>query len=129
MSVFEKALAVSTEEETTLINAATLANRINRTDDALALWQRAIKVNPWPASYHFELARVRAARSEWDQAIAECRAAVRRNITHLDARRLLIECLLRNNDRAGAKTELDLLLGFDPPEPDTLRRRFEEQAR
>jgi Tfp pilus assembly protein PilF len=129
MAAFEKALAASPEEETTLINAATLARRIGRTEQALSLWKRVLAVNPWPASYRYEMARVRAARSEWDQAIAECRTALRRNFAHLEARRLLVECLLRKKDRASAKAELDVLLGFDPPEPETLRRWFAEQVR
>jgi Flp pilus assembly protein TadD len=129
LAALEKALAVSPDEETTLVNAATLAFRMGRHDDALAYWERALKINPWPSSYHYELARVHAARSQWDKAIAECRTALGRNIAHLDARRLLVECLLRNKDRAGAKTEFDLFLGFEPPHEDVLRQKFAELER
>jgi hypothetical protein len=75
------------------------------------------------------MALVRARRREWDQAIDECRAALRRNCAHLDARRLLIECLLKKGERTPAKKEMDILLGFDPPNADALRRWFAEQAR
>ena len=124
LATFDRALAVSPDEETTLLNAGTLASSLGQFDRALTYWQQVVALNPWPAGYHYEMARVRAGRGEWDEAVRECDAAVRRNVAHLDARRLLIDCLLRAGDRARAEKEVDVLLGFDPPDAEALRGRI-----
>jgi len=127
LAAFDEALAASPDEETTLVNAGTLAVRLGRFDPALAYWTRAIAQNPWPATYHFEMARVRAGRQEWKMAIEECDLALRRNVAHLESRRLLVDCLLRSGEKTRAKGELELLLGFDPPDADAVRRKLREQ--
>jgi Tfp pilus assembly protein PilF len=129
LASFDEALAASPDEETTLINAGTLASRLGRYDDALKYWQRVLASNPWPAAYHYEMGLVRAGRREWAEAIAECRTAVRRNVAHLEARRLLVECLLKMGERTTARKEMDTLFGFDPPNADALRQWFAEHTR
>jgi tetratricopeptide (TPR) repeat protein len=124
LATFDKALAVSPDEETTLVNAGTLATSLGRFDRAVGYWERVLALNPWPAGYHYEMARVRVSRGEWNEAIRECDASVRRNVAHLDARRLLIDSLLQSGDRARAERELDVLLGFDPPDAEALRGRI-----
>ena len=37
-----------------------LATALGRPDDAIAYWERAIRVNPWLPRYHFSLARIHA---------------------------------------------------------------------
>lgn len=120
----QAALERSPEREITLIDAAQLATAMGDLDDAVAYWQRLIRVNPWRSDYHVWLADTQARNADWSSAALSLREALRLNPAHLRARWLLVRVLLRLGDRRQAQAEFDLLMEFDPPDKEALEQWF-----
>jgi tetratricopeptide (TPR) repeat protein len=129
MAAFRKVLAQQPDRETALTGAAFLSARGRKTDDAIALWQRDIALNPWRSEYHAELAAVLFQNRDWRRAALACREALRLNPANQEARKLLVRCELRLQDRDAAQREFQTLLGFDPPDRDELLRWFTPLSR
>jgi tetratricopeptide (TPR) repeat protein len=111
------------------VDAATAAEALNRLDVALALWRRALDVNPWASRYRYQLANLLAIRGEWEVAAEECRTVLRNNPANVQARLLLVAYHAQKGDKDRARTEFDLVLALNPPEPDKLRSWFAEKIR
>jgi Tfp pilus assembly protein PilF len=129
MESYAAALERAPEREQTLQDAALLAEQMGRPDEAIDYWHRVVRVNPWQGFSRYHLARLLAGRRDWDGALTECRAVLRLNPAHQEARKLLIECHLRKGEVEQARAELDVLLASRPDNPDGLRRWFAEQSR
>jgi predicted CXXCH cytochrome family protein len=126
---YERVLKIAPEQETTLFLAANLALTLGRPAAARSYAERAVRVNPWRWEYHFALARVFAQGNEWESAARECREVLKLNATETGARRLLVLCYARQKKKDDAQREFTTLLALRPPQPDELRRWFEEQMR
>jgi tetratricopeptide (TPR) repeat protein len=129
ISAFEAALEGSPNREKSLFGAALTATQLGRADDGLKFWQRAIAMNPWNWEYHDEIAKIYAARQDWKKAAEHCRQAVQLNIAAWDTRKLLVTCLLRLKQKTEAQKEFEILLGYDPPDPEALRLWFGEERK
>jgi Flp pilus assembly protein TadD len=125
----EHALALAPDREESLVYMASFSGLLGRHEDAIATWRRAIVVNPWPAGYHYDLARELTLCQQWHAAEAESRATLERNPFHLEARQLLVASLLQQGDRLAARQEFDRLLALGPPDAVGLRRWFGSQLR
>jgi Flp pilus assembly protein TadD len=123
-ATFQSALRVAPDHERNLEMSAVLAQTLGRRDEALSLLRRAVALNPYCADYHRRLARLHAETGDWPAAGRSARAALRLDISQLEARAILIESLRRSGDRASAEAELRRLLDFDPPNAEALRRVF-----
>jgi tetratricopeptide (TPR) repeat protein len=126
---FDTALKLAPEREITLSYAASLAAEMGKHTDAIALWQRALKVNPWTARSHFELARMFVLRQEWQKAAEEAKIVKELNPFHLEARKLLIICYHQMGDQTQARYEFSHLLELNPPDQESLERWFNQQRR
>jgi tetratricopeptide (TPR) repeat protein len=127
LNAFEAALERAPNREKSLFGAALMATQVGRAEDGLKFWQRAIALNPWNWVYHDEIAKIYADRQEWKNAAEHCRHAVQLNIAAWDTRKLLVKCLLRLRQKTEAQREFEILLGYDPPDPEALRRWFAEE--
>jgi tetratricopeptide (TPR) repeat protein len=124
----EIVLAKAPEQETTLLFAAAVAAALGHGETAISYWRRALAIDPWPATPHFQLAQLLAKRQEWHGAAAECQAALQADPASLETRLLLVMCLVRNGNQARAGAEFDALLALSPPQDrEVLRRWFAEQ--
>jgi Tfp pilus assembly protein PilF len=128
---FDAALARAPRREQTLVSAATLAGQLGLRDKALEYWRRAMAVNPHVAHYDFEVAKLHRDRQEWSLAADACRQGLRLRPFDLDARKLLLQCYVKLQDKDRARSELEIVLGFDLPEPDrkALRDWFADAVR
>jgi len=124
LAAIERALGLAPDRETALAAAAFLANRAGRPDQAIAFWRRAIAVDPWRSNYHAALAGSLARAGRWSEAADEARAALKLNPASIPARMDLIQCVLRTGSPERAEAEFAILLEFQPPDPDGLRRWF-----
>jgi predicted CXXCH cytochrome family protein len=120
----EAILAQIPEREWALALAGWAAAGSGKRDEAIGYWQRVIAVNPYLAIYHLELARLLVERRDWSAGLASAREALRFNPTHLDARRLALRSLYGLKRRDDARRELEILLGFIPPDAQALRRQY-----
>src|SRR5262249_33574298 len=109
--------------------AALMAGQTGRVNEAIEFWTRAIALNPWNWEYHDELAKLHADRQEWKQAAEQCQQALKLNMASWETRRLLVKCLLHLGEKTKAGNELEILLGFEPPDPEALRRWFAEESK
>ncbi len=129
LDTFELALHRDPHQEKSLFGAALMAARMGRNERAIQFWVQAIALNPWNWEYHDELAKLYAAQQEWKLAADQCEEAMRLNIASWDTRKLLVQSLLRAGEKDRARKEFEILLGFEPPDPQALRRWFEEESR
>ncbi len=129
LDTFELVLHRDPNREKSLFGAALMAARMGRNERAIQFWVQAIALNPWNWEYHDELAKLYAAKEEWKLAAEQCEKALGLNIASWDSRKLFIQSLLRAGEKDQAKKEFEVLLGFEPPDPQALRRWFEEESR
>jgi tetratricopeptide (TPR) repeat protein len=73
---YEEALALAPDNALTHINLGLLEMDGGRTDEGLALVQRAVALAPEWADTHFWFARALALADRWDEAVPEARLAV-----------------------------------------------------
>jgi tetratricopeptide (TPR) repeat protein len=126
LATLERVLQQAPRRELTLEKAARVAMELGDNELSIAYWRRCIEVNPYSEEAHASLAQCLAFRREWAAAAAEGRAALRLDPFDYRTRMLLINCLVRAGEKEQARAEFDTLLAFHPPDPDGLRRWFDE---
>ena len=124
LAAFRSALDREPGRESALLGAADAAARAGRRDDAIADLRRAIAINPTRWAYHADLASLYFRGRDWPAAAATGREAVRLSPADVATRRLLVRTFLRMGDSQAARSELQTLLGFNPPDRDELIRWF-----
>jgi predicted CXXCH cytochrome family protein len=129
LAAFEAELAQASEREEALISAGSVAAQLGRYEAAVAYWHRALAVNPWSATYHYELARVLLLRQEWPAAAREGEATLRLHPFHREARKLLLVCYLQTKQYEKARDTFDRLLRLSPGEEAALRHEYGPQLR
>ncbi len=128
LEALEAVLARAPTREVALTDAAYVAEALSRYDKAFAYWERALAVNPWDLANQLQMARLCAQRARWGRAAEACRAALRLEPGNVATRRLLITCLIRDGDAAGARSEFDALRAARPDDA-ALARWYEEERR
>ncbi len=128
LAAYKKCLARDPTRQTALEGAAQLASRAGWYKEAVELWKRAVAINPWRSDYHAGLARAALQVRDWTVAAEASRSALRLSPSLLDVRKWLVQCNLHLGNRDAARNELEILLGFDPPDRDALLRRFRSLA-
>ncbi len=129
LAAFRSALSWEPTRESALVEAARLAAKLDRRPDAAAYLKRAVAINPSRSDYHAELALVYFHLSDWTASAAECQRALRLSAASLAVRKLLVQCYLNLGNVQAARSELDTVLGFDPPDRADLLRSFAVQSR
>jgi tetratricopeptide (TPR) repeat protein len=129
LTAMEAALDRAPEHEETLGYAAAIAAQMGRTETAIEYWQRSLRVNPWSARSHYELAKLLVQAGQWPNALIEAGEARALDPFHLENRLLLIECQLARGNRQGAQAEFEEVLRFNPADVDVLKRWFAERTR
>ena len=129
LTAMEAALDQAPEREEALVYAAAIAAQLGRSETAIEYWQRALRVNPWSARSHYELAKLLAQSRQWPRALVEASEAQSLNPFHVETRLLLIECLLGQGNKEEARAEFEAVLRFDPANAVALKRWFDQRAR
>jgi tetratricopeptide (TPR) repeat protein len=125
-AAFEAVLTKAPLHEAALHSAANLAMEQERADVARGYWERAIRTNPWRYEFHYGLAAARAQLRDWPGAVDECQRALQMNPFKWEVRKLLVRCYLAMGAKDRARSEFELLLALEPPEPEALRRWYAE---
>jgi hypothetical protein len=107
-------LALAPDREGALDAAAWAARQLGQHEAALGYFRRSVALDPWSPLGRQGLAELLASRQEWGEAVAQSREWVRRAPEDPEARKLLIRCLLKTGDRAGAEAELKTLKALRP---------------
>jgi tetratricopeptide (TPR) repeat protein len=128
LAACRRALTLDPGHLTALEGAAYFASLAGRSQESIDYWQRAIAVNPWRFDYQGELAMAEAANRNWKAAASACREALRLNPFAVTLRRLLLRSYLHLGERDAARAELEIILGFDPPDRDDLLRMLKSRG-
>jgi tetratricopeptide (TPR) repeat protein len=128
LAAYRVSLSKDPDRETALGGAGKLASRSGRYQEAISLWQRAIAINPWRSDYHAELALAQLQLRDWRAATAACKNALRLNPPLVEVRKWLLRCYLHMGEADAARSELQVVLGFDPPDREFLLRWFDSQT-
>ncbi len=129
LAAYRVSLSRDPSRETALGGAGKLAFRSGRYREAVSLWQQAIAINRWRSDYHAELALAQLQLRDWRGAAGSCKEVLRLNPAFVDVRKWLIRCYLHLGDTESARSELQVVLGFDPPDRDELLQLFGAQTR
>ncbi len=103
-----EALRRSPRNETALLRAAAYASELARFDEAVPLWQQLVEASPQQSDHHVGLAVALAQRKQWAPAAAACRAALALNPERHEARRVLIDALLKTGQAEAARAEFEV---------------------
>src|SRR5262249_15631570 len=106
----EDVLRQAPRRELTLNLGAALAQRMGRTDDALAYRRRLVEINSWACDLRAELAKLLGNHGDWGASLREAEEAVRLNPLDAEARKALTLACLRTGRRERAEREKDVLL-------------------
>jgi hypothetical protein len=126
---YEAVLARAPRRELALRAAASAAQDLRQTDQALGYWRRAAEANPWMPLYRSHLTPLLAEAGDWDGAGEHARAWVRLDPGSVEARRLWVRCLLHEGKKEEARAEFARIEALAPAERSDLRRWFAEQTR
>ncbi len=129
LAAFRAVLERSPDRELSLGGAATMAEALGQTDDAVGYWRRAAAVNPWPPEYRRSLALLLVKKEAWAEALPECTAWVRLDPFSAEARATRVACLLATGDKAEARAEFQRVEALAPPNLPELRIRFERRLK
>jgi len=127
-AAFQEGLRRSPHNESILLDTASRAAQLGRTELAESLTRQLIDLNPWRASYHQLMGLVQFQARNWTEAARACRAALVLNAHDLEVRLMLVQALLRSGDRPGAEAEFAQALPYAPAHGAQLRRWFTAEA-
>lgn len=128
-SAFLKALEVEPNRETSVSSAAFLAQRLDRTEDAIRWWQRAIQLNPQRMLYHSSLAILYHNQRKWRDGKENVDRWVEMQPGSVEARRIRTIYWLRLGNRAAARAEFAIIEALKPANLPELRTWWEAETR
>jgi hypothetical protein len=126
LTSLDQALQRAPRRELALGTAALAALEVGETERSITYWRRLLDINPFDWQGHAYLGQALALRKQWAEAVDTCRRALDCNPFEPRTRMLLIDCLAHRGQRASARAEFDKLLTLRPPEPEKLRKWFDE---
>ncbi len=129
LTAFRTALTMDPGQESTVVEAARVAAKMDRRPEAVTYFQHAIEINPWRSDYRAELAFVYFFDRNWQASADACREALRLSSSRVNVRKLLVQCYLNLGNVTAARGELETVLGFDPPDRADLLRSFAVQSK
>jgi tetratricopeptide (TPR) repeat protein len=127
LAAFEAVLARSPRRERSLVQAATVAQKMRRRETARRYWERAAEVNPWRSEYRESLALLLTEEKDWEGGRRQCEAWLRLDPASLEARTLWVKCLASTGRLEEARRELARLERLHAPAVAELRRWLAEQ--
>ena len=127
LRAYESVLRMNPTHELTLRSAGRLLGRLQRPDLARAELMRTIAVNPRRSDYRLALAQHCAAARDWAGAVTACGEAIRLNPDLIQARSLLVECLLHSNELAKADAEFEALIRFYTASSEVWQKWYNDQ--
>jgi predicted CXXCH cytochrome family protein len=124
LEAFRAVLGLTPDDELGLMGAASAAARLARSGEALIDVRRALAINPWRADYHHLAGVIHLQDRDWPAAAAACKKALELDPANIRARMALIEAYLRMGRRREARDEYAVVLGYEPPDVDAIRRWY-----
>ncbi|MFL5242267.1 MAG: tetratricopeptide repeat protein [Gemmataceae bacterium] len=122
-------LSKAPDREASLMGTAMLAQDRRQLEAAVEYWGRAVAANPWQHYYRASLAKLLADKKDWNRALPECEAWVRLDPASIEARALLVSCLIKAGEKERARLEFTKIERLRPPNLTALQARFAVEMR
>jgi tetratricopeptide (TPR) repeat protein len=106
------------------VGAASAAAEVNRPDEAFGYVQKILALNPWRADYHQLAGVVHVQKKNLPAAAEASKKALALDPANIQARMILIECDIKMGRRAEALEQYTILLGYNPPDLEAIRRWY-----
>jgi Flp pilus assembly protein TadD len=116
-AAYEEALANKPDDAETLNSLGQVLVRMNRVQDAIPRFERAITLVADKSTYHFNLGFAVAQLNQWDKAVAEYREALKLFPTDYAAQYNLATALQKKGDVQGSIPEFEKAIALAPGEP------------
>jgi Flp pilus assembly protein TadD len=126
LTVLDRLLQQTPRRESALAAAALVALELGEAERGIAYWRTLREINPYGWQQHAYFAQALALRKKWTEAAVACTQALRLHPFERRTRMLLIDCLVHAGERQRARAEFEKLLALRPPEPDKLKKWFDE---
>ena len=126
---FDEILRRELEFEAVLEEAGALALEVGDRPAALRLSKSLAALNPWSSTTHERLAQLHALDRDDPGAAREAGETLRLNPFLPLPRTIRIRSALGRNDLAGARRDLDALIGVNPASRQLLEGWFDRQKR
>lgn len=122
----DTALRHAPRRELALQNAALVALDFHDLKRSIAYWDRLLALNPDTWRGHAYRGQALALRQDWNRAVEACDSALRIDPFESQVRMLLIDCLIHQDQRRRARDEFKILMALHPPQPEEVRKWFNE---
>jgi Tfp pilus assembly protein PilF len=129
LAEYQAILSKAPDREASVMGAAMLAQNQRHLELALFYWGRAVAINPWQPHYRAALARMLADKKAWEEALPECEAWLRLDPASIEARVLLVNCLLKTGKKDKAREQFTKIERLRPPNLQVLQARFNVEVR
>jgi hypothetical protein len=121
---YKKVLAKEPHREISIMGAAMSAHSLDKLNDAVDLWGKAVAENPWRASHRAAYAQVLRQLRRWPEAREQAEAWVGLDPPNIEARLLLVICLANEGNKARAREEFARIERLKPSNLARLQARF-----
>jgi len=112
---FKAVLAVDPNREISLASAGPVNFESGDFKESVALWRRAVAVNPWNPDYRRGLVALLLRQGDWDEAAPHARAWRDLSPFVIDAHRVWRDVLLRQGKRSEADAEQAVIRALQNP--------------
>lgn len=116
---YEQKLTARPNDAGLLNKLGQLLERMDRTDEALSRFERAVTLVPLEPAYRLNLARAAGEIGQWDRAIDQYREALRLRPNDYDIVNTLALALQKKGDDQSAVTEFQKARRLNPAAPGT----------
>jgi len=129
LAAFHQGLQTDANQEMCLVGAGHLSQRLDQNDEAIELWKRAVRINPFHPLYHGALAILYAGKQQWQQGKEYAEKWVELDPLGIESRRLRTLYLLRLGDRTVAQREFALIEALKPPNLPELQKWWATESK
>jgi len=120
IALLERLLQRWPRQELALSHAASFTAATKQFEKSLVYYRRLVELNPYYSEYQYGLAHLLWQREQWQPALDAGRQALELNPARLDARKLIILCLLRLGKSEEARAAFAAYRGFQPPDEEVV---------
>ena len=129
IEAYEAILKIAPRHENSLVSLGTLNRDLGRTSAAREYWIRATDVNPKAAEYRRNLTNTLAALDLWEETRRECVRWMELDPSSVEARQILVSCLLHDGEATAARAEFEKIRRLRPSNLDRLEAWYQSRTR
>jgi tetratricopeptide (TPR) repeat protein len=124
VDLYEKVLARNPGNEISLRQTALLYEQLKKPDKAIDAWKNLIELNPWFPQYYRAISFLYIAKNDFVAVRPYCDKWIELAPGSVEARRLLVTCLLKEGRPEEAEAEFQKIERLRPPDIAQIRSSY-----